>query len=95
MEEQVKPYYGYLRFVALMMMLIIGNAFRTESSYLYSACMNIYTAPIIAGAFVCLFWRLSILGSKLAIFMEKRKLAIWPLVVTVMIVWFWSVIRFR
>lgn len=95
MEEQVNSYYGYLRFVALFAMLIIGNVFQTEISYLYSACMNIYTAPIIAGAFVCLFWRLSILGSKLALFMEKRKLPVWPLVIAVGIAYFWSVISFR
>ncbi len=95
MEEQMKSYYGYLRFIALIMMLIIGNVFRMEISQFNVAFLNIYTAPIIAGAFVIVFWCFHISGTRLASFMKKRKLAVWPLVVTVIVMYVWSMIRFR
>ena len=95
MQEQVRNHYGYLRFVALLAMLIAGNAFRKEISQFNVAYLNMYTAPIITGAIVLVVWCLNILGTRLASFMEKRKLAVWPLVVAVIVMYGWSVIRFR
>ena len=77
MEEQVREYQGYLRFIGLIALLILGN--RIHSGIFQ--VLNIYTVPLVAGAVAFLYWGLDSLSKRLAIILEKRKFPVWMLMI--------------
>jgi 4-amino-4-deoxy-L-arabinose transferase-like glycosyltransferase len=94
MKDKEKSYRISIQLCSLLGLLMVGRIFGLEISQFFSAYFPTNIAPMIAGASILLYGLFYLLGKQLFSLMEKRRWPVWPLIVTMVAAYSWTMIQF-